>query len=135
MADPNRFRAGPKQAASRPTGVDRCHQPSSLVSRHRAQPGLRGYGSTRFLSDDTLRNGQQAAPALDTVALMDTLKIDRAIIAGFDCRARSPDIVAGLTGGPRRRPRRFCVSLGARSPPTPGWTVDSRTGEQNPSQR
>lgn len=59
-------------------------------------PHLRGYGTTRFLSDDTLRNGQPAALALDTIALMDALKIDRAILAGFDWGARTADIVAAL---------------------------------------
>src|ERR1700735_2389745 len=57
-------------------------------------PFLRGYGSTRFLSDDTLRNGQQAALAADVIALMDALGIERAILAGFDWGARSADIVA-----------------------------------------
>ncbi len=47
-------------------------------------PYTRGYGTTRFLSNDTLRNGQQAAIALDVIALMDALKIDKAILAGFD---------------------------------------------------
>ena len=46
-------------------------------------PYLRGYGSTRFLSNDTFRNGQPSAVALDTIALMDALKIDKAIVAGF----------------------------------------------------
>src|SRR5262249_23494876 len=47
-------------------------------------PYLRGYGSTRFLSNDTVRNGQPAAIASDTVALMDALRIEKAILAGFD---------------------------------------------------
>jgi len=59
-------------------------------------PYLRGYGTTSFRSSETLRNGQPAALALDATALMDTLKIDRAIIAGFDWGARSADIVAAL---------------------------------------
>jgi pimeloyl-ACP methyl ester carboxylesterase len=59
-------------------------------------PHLRGYGTTRFLSDETLRNGEQAALALDTVALMDALGIERAVIAGFDWGARTADIVAAL---------------------------------------
>src|SRR5437763_14349469 len=46
-------------------------------------PYLRGYGTTRFLSSDTLRNGEQAVVALDIIALMDALKIPSAIIAGF----------------------------------------------------
>jgi pimeloyl-ACP methyl ester carboxylesterase len=59
-------------------------------------PYLRGYGTTRFLSDDALRNGQQSALAVDAIALMDALEIDRAIVAGFDWGARTADIVAAL---------------------------------------
>jgi pimeloyl-ACP methyl ester carboxylesterase len=59
-------------------------------------PYLRGYGTTRFLSSETFRNGQQSALAVDTIALMDSLKIKKAIIAGFDWGARSADIVAAL---------------------------------------
>src|SRR5689334_10824771 len=59
-------------------------------------PHLRGYGTTRFLSAATLRNGQQSVLALDVVALMDALGIDAAIVAGFDWGARSADIVAAL---------------------------------------
>jgi pimeloyl-ACP methyl ester carboxylesterase len=59
-------------------------------------PYLRGYGSTRFLSDKTMRNGQPSALALDIVALMDALKIQQATLAGFDWGARTADIVAAL---------------------------------------
>src|SRR6201984_2709435 len=59
-------------------------------------PFVRGYGTTRFLSDDTLRNGQQAALAVDVIALMDALGIEKAILAGFDWGARSADVVAAL---------------------------------------
>jgi pimeloyl-ACP methyl ester carboxylesterase len=59
-------------------------------------PYLRGYGTTRFLSDETFRNGQQSALAADTVALLDALKIQKAIIAGFDWGARTANIVAAL---------------------------------------
>jgi pimeloyl-ACP methyl ester carboxylesterase len=59
-------------------------------------PYLRGYGTTRFLSEATIRNGEQAALALDTVALMDALGIEKAIIGGFDWGARSADIIAAL---------------------------------------
>jgi pimeloyl-ACP methyl ester carboxylesterase len=59
-------------------------------------PYLRGYGTTRFLSDATARNGEQAALALDAVALMDALGIEQAVLAGFDWGARSADIVAAL---------------------------------------
>jgi pimeloyl-ACP methyl ester carboxylesterase len=57
-------------------------------------PYLRGYGPTRFLSSDTFRNGQQSALALDSIALMDALKIQKAIIAGFDWGARTANIIA-----------------------------------------
>ncbi len=59
-------------------------------------PFVRGYGTTRFLSDETPRNGQQAALATDVVALMDALAIEQAILAGFDWGGRSADIVAAL---------------------------------------
>jgi pimeloyl-ACP methyl ester carboxylesterase len=59
-------------------------------------PYVRGYGTTRFLSADTVRNGQPSVVALDAIALLDALKIDKAIFAGFDWGARSPDIVAAL---------------------------------------
>src|SRR5436305_4557282 len=57
-------------------------------------PYLRGYGSTRFLSAQTVRNGQPSALALDLVALMDALHLDKAVLAGFDWGARTADIVA-----------------------------------------
>jgi pimeloyl-ACP methyl ester carboxylesterase len=59
-------------------------------------PYVRGYGTTRFLSDDTFRNGQPSAVALDTIALMDALKIEKAIIGGFDWGARTGCIIAAL---------------------------------------
>jgi pimeloyl-ACP methyl ester carboxylesterase len=59
-------------------------------------PYLRGYGTTRFLSADTLRNGQQSVVAVDIIALMDALKIEKAIVAGFDWGARTADIMAVL---------------------------------------
>jgi pimeloyl-ACP methyl ester carboxylesterase len=59
-------------------------------------PFARGYGTTRFRSDDTVRNGQQAVLAVDVIALMDALGIDRAILGGFDWGGRSADIVAAL---------------------------------------
>jgi pimeloyl-ACP methyl ester carboxylesterase len=59
-------------------------------------PYLRGYGTTRFLSNDTFRNGQQSAVALDIIALMDALKIQQATIGGFDWGARTGDIIAAL---------------------------------------
>jgi pimeloyl-ACP methyl ester carboxylesterase len=59
-------------------------------------PYLRGFGTTRFLSDETVRNGEQAVLAVDVIALMDALEIGSAIVAGFDWGARTADIVAAL---------------------------------------
>jgi len=59
-------------------------------------PYLRGYGSTQFLSSDTPRNGQQSVVAVDVIALMDSLKIEKATIGGFDWGARTANIVAAL---------------------------------------
>jgi pimeloyl-ACP methyl ester carboxylesterase len=59
-------------------------------------PYLRGYGTTRFLSNETPRGGQPAAVAVDVIALMDALKIDRAVIGGFDWGARTANIIAAL---------------------------------------
>jgi pimeloyl-ACP methyl ester carboxylesterase len=59
-------------------------------------PYLRGYGTTRFLSDATVRNGQQAVLAVDAIALMDTLGIERAIVGGFDWGARTANVMAAL---------------------------------------
>ncbi len=59
-------------------------------------PYLRGYGSTRFLSGETVRNGQPSALAVDVIALMDALKIEKATLAGFDWGARTADIIAAL---------------------------------------
>ena len=59
-------------------------------------PYVRGYGTTRFLSSETVRNGQPSALAVDTIAFMDALKIDKAILAGFDWGARTANIIAAL---------------------------------------
>ena len=59
-------------------------------------PYLRGYGTTRFLSSETLRNGQPSALAVDIIALMDALKIEKATIAGCDWGARTANIIAAL---------------------------------------
>lgn len=59
-------------------------------------PYLRGYGTTQFLSAETFRNGQPSALATDVIDLMDALKIDKAIIAGFDWGARTANIIAAL---------------------------------------
>lgn len=59
-------------------------------------PYLRGYGMTRFLSSKTFRNGQQSAIAIDIIALMDALKLERPILAGYDWGARTANIIAAL---------------------------------------
>ena len=59
-------------------------------------PHLRGYGTTRFLSSDTFRNGQQAVVALDIIAFMDALKIGKAVFGAFDWGARTANIIAAL---------------------------------------
>jgi pimeloyl-ACP methyl ester carboxylesterase len=84
-------------------------------------PYLRGYGTTRFLSDATKRNGQQAALALDTVALMDALGIERAVLAGFDWGARTANCVAAL------RPER-CSAMVSVS----GYLIGSQAANKAP---
>ncbi len=59
-------------------------------------PYVRGYGTTRFLSSETFRNGQQSVVALDIIALMDALKMSKAILGGYDWGARTADIIAAL---------------------------------------
>jgi pimeloyl-ACP methyl ester carboxylesterase len=59
-------------------------------------PYLRGYGTTRFLSSESVRNGQPSAVGVDTIALMDALRIDKAVLAGFDWGARTVNIVSAL---------------------------------------
>jgi pimeloyl-ACP methyl ester carboxylesterase len=84
-------------------------------------PYLRGYGTTRFLASDTFRNGEPAALASDIVAFMDALKIEQAIIAGFDWGARTANIVAALW--PRRCKAMVSVS---------GYLIGSQTGGRMP---
>src|SRR6185503_21381379 len=57
---------------------------------------LRGYGSTRFLSSGTVRNAQQSAVALDMIAFMDELKLEKPLIGAFDWGARTANIIAAL---------------------------------------
>src|SRR5262245_9742177 len=59
-------------------------------------PYLRGYGTTRFRSAATVRNGQQSVLAVDAIALMDALGIQQAVLAGFDWGARTADVIAAL---------------------------------------
>ena len=71
--------------------------PALASAGHRViVPYLRGYGTTRFLSGEAARNGQQSVMAVDAVALMDALGIETAIVAGYDWGARIADIVAAL---------------------------------------
>jgi pimeloyl-ACP methyl ester carboxylesterase len=84
-------------------------------------PYLRGYGTTRFLSGDTPRSGEQAALATDTIALMDALAIEKAVVAGFDWGARSADILAA------RWPER-CSGLVSVS----GYLIGSQTAGKLP---
>ncbi|CAD6561716.1 Haloalkane dehalogenase [Paraburkholderia hiiakae] len=71
--------------------------PILVAAGHRVLvPYLRGYGSTRFVSADTPRNGQQAVVAVDIVAFMDALKVKQAVIGGFDWGARTANIIAAL---------------------------------------
>ncbi|WP_369984323.1 alpha/beta fold hydrolase [Sinorhizobium fredii] len=84
-------------------------------------PYLRGYGTTRFLSPETPRNGQQSAIAADIVALMDALGIDKAVIAGCDWGARTANIIAALW--PER-----CKALVSVS----GYLIGSREANKMP---
>jgi pimeloyl-ACP methyl ester carboxylesterase len=84
-------------------------------------PYLRGYGTTRFLSAEAPRNGQQSVVAVDAVALMDALKIEKATIAGFDWGARTANIVAALW--PQR-----CNALVSVS----GYLIGSQQAGKNP---
>ncbi len=84
-------------------------------------PHLRGYGTTTFLSDSTVRNGQPSALAEDIVALMDALKIEKATLAGFDWGARTGDIIAALW--PERVTALVSVS---------GYLIGSQEGGKKP---
>jgi len=84
-------------------------------------PYLRGYGTTRFLSRDTFRNGQPSAVARDIIAVMDALKIQKAVLAGFDWGARTGDIIAALW--PQR-----CKALVSVS----GYLIGSQASGKNP---
>jgi pimeloyl-ACP methyl ester carboxylesterase len=84
-------------------------------------PYLRGFGTTRFLSGATFRNGQQSVVALDIIALMDALHIRKAILAGFDWGARTADIIAALW--PER-----CKALASVS----GYLIGSQAAGKTP---
>jgi pimeloyl-ACP methyl ester carboxylesterase len=103
-------------------------------------PYLRGFGTTRFLSDARLRNGEQAALALDVIALLDALGIERAVLAGFDWGARTADIVAarwyqyyfaterGRVGYDHNR-RDFAKLIWRTA--SPKWTFDDATFDRS----
>jgi pimeloyl-ACP methyl ester carboxylesterase len=84
-------------------------------------PYLRGYGTTRFISGETVRNGQQGVVAIDIIAFMDALKIQKAIIGGFDWGARTADIIAAIW--PDR-----CKALVSVS----GYLIGSQAGGKSP---
>ena len=84
-------------------------------------PYLRGYGTTRFLSSETMRNAQQSAVGLDIIALMDALNIQTATVAGFDWGARTADVMATLW--PDR-----CKAIVSVS----GYLISSPAGNQTP---
>ena len=84
-------------------------------------PYLRGYGTTRFLSSGTVRNGQQAVVAVDIISLMDALKIQKPILAGFDWGGRTADVIAAL------RPER-CKALVSVS----GYLIGSQEANKAP---
>jgi pimeloyl-ACP methyl ester carboxylesterase len=84
-------------------------------------PYLRGYGTTRFRSEDTFRNGQQAALAVDAIALLDALAIEQAIVAGFDWGARTANVLAALW--PERCAGHISVS---------GYLIGSQAANEQP---
>jgi len=102
-------------------------------------PHVRGYGTTTFLSDATLRNGQPSALAVDTIALMDALKIEKATLAGFDWGGRTADIVAALW--PERCTALVAVSgylIGSQEAgkmPLPPQAARRRRGRAAPARR
>ena len=81
-----------------PHSIDRYVDVAALASRgYRViVPYVRGFGTTRFGSSDTIRNGQRTAVASDVMALMDALKIEKALVGGFDGGARTAEIMAAL---------------------------------------
>ena len=84
-------------------------------------PHLRGHGTTRFLDASAPRNAQQSAVALDQIALLDALGIDRAVIAGYDWGARTACVMAALW--PQR-----CLSLLTVG----GYIVTNRAASDKP---
>ena len=87
-------------------------------------PYLRGYGTTRFLSGATFRNGQQSVLGVDVIALMDALGIGEAIIGGFDWGARTANVVAAQAGYGKYR-REFGKLIWHTA--SPKWNFDDAT--------
>ncbi len=81
-----------------PHSIDRYVDVAALAGRgYRViVPYVRGFGTTRFGSSDTIRNGQRTAVASDVIALMDALEIEKALVGGFDGGARTAEIMAAL---------------------------------------
>lgn len=107
-----------------PYSIDTYRESTALLAAngyHVFVPYLRGYGTTRFLSDNTPRNGQQAALAQDIIDFMDALKIDKAIVGGVDWGARTADIIAA------HWPER-CTALVSVS----GYLIGSQLASQRP---
>ena len=84
-------------------------------------PYLRGYGSTTFRSPEAMRNGEPAAMAADIIALMDVLKIEKAVLGGYDWGARTVNIMAALW--PERVKAMVSVS---------GYLIGSQQAGRNP---
>jgi pimeloyl-ACP methyl ester carboxylesterase len=84
-------------------------------------PYLRGYGTTRFLSDATMRNGQQSMLAVDAIVLMDALGMENAVVGGFDWGARTANVMAALW--PDRVKAMVSVS---------GYLIGSQAANRNP---
>jgi pimeloyl-ACP methyl ester carboxylesterase len=107
-----------------PYDIDSYAEVSALLAQKGYRvlvPYLRGHGTTRFISAETPRNGQQSATAIDIIAFMDALKIEKAIIGGYDWGARTANIIAALW--PERCKAMVSVS---------GYLIGSQQGNKTP---
>lgn len=59
-------------------------------------PYLRGFGLTRFLTKDTVRDGRGVALAQDVIDLADALGVGKFFVAGHDWGARAAYLLAAL---------------------------------------
>ncbi|WFU38557.1 alpha/beta hydrolase [Bradyrhizobium sp. CB82] len=111
-----------------PYDVHAYAEAAPLIAKSGARvlvPWLRGYGGTRFLSDKTLRSGEQAALGADLLAFMDALKIERALVGGYDWGGRAacvvsalyPERVVGLVSGNSYNIQNIARSMEPASPP------------------